>query len=85
MPQQSSVDEIRYPADGVEYFSGAFTVKLWNRGSDGSLLVHPSVVINILPRIWEHQYHNTNSRWENIPDHCVPIRLLGWSGRWLVE
>ena len=49
MPQQTPVGKIRRPSDRVKDVSVARTVRLLDCRTDGSLWVHPSAVINILP------------------------------------
>ena len=49
MPRQLPVGYIRRPADQFEDVTVARSVRLYYCGHDGSLWVHPSAVINILP------------------------------------
>ena len=49
LPQQSPVDDIKRSTGGVDDAKTPCTVSLWDYGSDGSLWVHPSAVINIPP------------------------------------
>ena len=62
------------------------SVNFWDAGSDGSLWFHPSAVINIPPKSPDlNTSTNIQTPEGGIPDHCVPIRLLGWGGLWLIE
>ena len=66
MPWIDPVGEIRSPDGGVKDVSFSGTVSLWDYGSDGSLWVHPSAVINIPPRSYASNI-STNiqtSEWE---------------------
>ena len=47
MPWRSPVGNIRLPSGGAKDVTVACNVRLWDRGHDGSLWVHPSAVINI--------------------------------------
>ena len=47
MPWENPVRNIWRSAYGVEYVAVYCTVRLWDRGHNGSLWVHPSTVINI--------------------------------------
>ena len=47
IPCQAPVGKIRRPADWVEDVSVFICVRLWDRGHNGYLWVHPSLVINI--------------------------------------
>ena len=49
MQQRVPLGGIRRLCDGVKDVKNSCTVSLWDCGSDGSLWVHPSVVINITP------------------------------------
>ena len=49
MPRHATVEDIQHHSDGVKYTAVARTVSLWYSGSNGSLWVHPSAVINIRP------------------------------------
>ena len=35
--------------------------------------------------IWENYYHYSNYWRGRVSGHCVPVRLIAWGGRWLVE
>ena len=48
IPRHYLVGKIRLPDDQVQYVAVVCSVRIWNRGQDGSLRVHPSAVINIL-------------------------------------
>ena len=50
IPRQDLVGEIQLIADKVEDAAVACTVSIWDYGSNGSIWVQPSVVINIPPR-----------------------------------
>ena len=47
IPQKSPICDIRSSDERIKYFKVACTVRIWDRGHDGSLWVHPSAVINI--------------------------------------
>ena len=49
MLQGSPVGYIQRPDDWVEYVAVSCTFLLWDCGHDGSLWVHASAVINIMP------------------------------------
>ena len=48
MPQRDTVSKIQLRAEEVEDSTAARIVSLWYYGSDGSLWVHSSAVINIM-------------------------------------
>ena len=83
VPRRAPVGDIRFTADGVEDVAVACTVSLWDYGSGGSLWVHPSEVIHFPPGSSASNISTTVQTPDggSSADHCVPVRLLGWSGR----
>ena len=77
MQRQAPVGAIRRLDDQVEYDTVVHYVRLWDRGHDGSLWVHPSEVINIPP-----VYGNINTTIQT-PDGEVFLFTLSLSGRFL--
>ena len=49
MSRQDPLGNTQHPTDRVKYVTVVRSVRLWYRGCNGSLWVHPSTVINILP------------------------------------
>ena len=84
MPYIYPVGDIRRPADGVEDVAAASTVILWDCGHYGSLWIHPSAVINILPGSG-----NISTTIQNPKGKSVPITvsrsgcLVGVDNGWL--
>ena len=84
MPQQSPVGDIWSPSYRIEDVAVALTVRLWDRGNDMSLWVHPSSVINIAPI-----YGNISTNIQTPEEEVVPITvsrsgfLFGLDDGWL--
>ena len=84
MPQQSPVGDIWSPSYRIEDVAVALTVRLWDRGNDMSLWVHPSSVINIAPI-----YGNISTNIQTPEEEVVPITvsrsgfLVGLDDGWL--
>ena len=84
IPLQYPVGNIQRSADRVEYFTVAFNVRLWDHDHNGSLWIHPTAVINILP--WSG---NISITIQNMERELVLITfswynfLVGVDGSWL--
>ena len=69
-----SVGDIRCPSEQVEYVTVIWPIVLWVCGHNGSLWVHPIVVINIIPG-----YGNINTTTQNTNGEVVLVTVY-WSG-----
>ena len=84
MPLRDPVGKIQSLDDRVKGVTVICSVRLWDRGHDGSMWVHPSVVINIPPVSW-----NINTTIQTPDGEVVPItvsryvRLLEVDDGWL--
>ena len=73
MPRRAAIGKIRRPSGGAKDVSVACTVSLWYYVSGGSLLVHPSAVINI-PFVSSASNSSTNI--QTPKGGVVPITVL---------
>ena len=78
MPGRSHVGKICHPYEWVKYVAVACSVRLWDRGHSGSLWVHPSALINIMPGSG-----NINTTIQNPKGWVFPITVSRYG--WLVE
>ena len=77
VPRRSPVGNIRRPDNQVKYVAVVCSVRLWDRGHNGSLWVHPSAVINLPP-----ESGNINTTIQN-PDGGVFLGTVSRSGLFL--
>ena len=75
MPHRSSIGKIQRLSDLVKDVAVVNSVRLWDLGHDGSLWVHPSAVINIMPRSG-----NINTTIQTTDGEVVPV-TVSWPGR----